>query len=451
MTSQNPQEFSNWYDSFIKQYGVLPDFDVKTWHNNVENNHKEIRERLGGIQKVVKCELKQSEHPVVEDFLIYPSYLLLYRIIPDFFEQEKCTLSRLCCPIDTLDHNIKWGKQILRYAKKISLSEEKLKEIEVILAKLGEIWATTKIATTTLYLVLDTSAEAFCRLGYYEKDDGSCFANNGLNSIHKFMLGQTHNSFVGFVTNNGRYTDPDDVSGYCLVRFWGFYDHKNDIWHTCNTYPKTPDKHGSILKCMERGFNSLLDIEEVVVTPDILEVDGVYQNVNSSRSYSNKNLPETTININTDQLENYRKCLNCHVWSKDRGEIFQAVDNGHYCSACTARMRTCEFTKRKSVYSRYSCWFGNKQIHVSEPARKKYFALCEILNCRNHKSQMIKSDRGGYISKKALADSDIAADYKFCSNCKLIGSENKCLKCGTKDDSKRTRIQRMVQPILSEV
>ncbi len=439
---QSKKEFIDWMSKSGYDNGISST-RVGKWYDIVNERHEGIRKILGGVNKIIAIETEATPEPITPMKEIEPFIVELYAKIPKYFAEYGISNERFQYPILKKGNQskMKWGRHIQYWMTNIGcIPEDKQKEVNKIVSKMGEVWASTKIEKVKMYLNISTSPAAFARLGSYTIDHGSCFAPGGANYTHKFILGMSPNSFVGLVTNDEQEeTGPGDN---IKTRFWGFTDDEYNAFYTCNIYPRTPEKGATVLRCMELGFANLLNVDKIKRQDGAFSVAGVYFNrEESARIYHKPTFALKSGTVHTTNLSEIYLLMSCRKCNRHlaEDEVHEAVDQMYVCPRCASKATYCEYEKIKTFGPTYPAIMNGKKIQIAAVSISNYIFMRDITDGQYYlKKEMVTTDRNEWISK-ANAEKH---EYINCPVCMKVCSPNKtnCGYCSTKLKKEKEKV-----------
>jgi hypothetical protein len=343
--------------------------DISTWVDVVEQKHKTFRQFLGGLEKTIRVENDIVDQVGVPYNETEPLAKKIYYAINNFFTSSDIALASLCYPTYKQDERreTKWGKLLSAWMKKNKTPQEQVDIVNKAVSQLGELWAKYTNKQKEYYITFLTKPSDFIKIGHYGVDNGSCFATGNFNFIHKFMLGQTENSFVGLVS-----TTPN-VTNSVKTRFWGIADPSYKAFYTSNFYPRI--EQNSISAAIKKAFGELLDTK-VNSTDQKIKVKGIYHNKDDITYYTDDFLfpsDKICIEINTEGLDQHRQCLNCR---KTSHKPLEQIQQGHYCKVCAEAAWFCEFVGEKVMGARHSVIHNGRVMDVNGTIRSTKFEIC---------------------------------------------------------------------------
>lgn len=377
------------------------------WYDRCERVHAKM-EILSNPFTEVKVQLEKTDNEHVPEDDIYPIASKIDYYIPRYFSTYSMLPSHMIYP--TIPAGMKqggmgWGKHINTYMTRNNVSEENKKEVSKLLSKAGEVYAKFKTSKDTYYVYFMYSPQAFALLGHYSVDSGSCFRTGGLNEIHKFMIGQTQDSFVGMISKNRLANDNIEclLSFAPTMRFWGVLDSNSKIFNICNFYPRNPSEQGNVYKSINESIKTLIG-ESVGEAPGRFRATGIYCNPESPVVYHPKSVEigEETIIIpmNDKNLNKYRKCLKCGRQATSEDDVHQQIDYSHYCGTCAAKcVYVCELSGQKTMGELYNAYRQGKVIRVSKVSLNDHFRMC---NGRYHHIDDLVKVKNSYKLKDSL-------------------------------------------------
>lgn len=226
------KEFKDWYKEFSGRItGSRAPKDMDKWLDTIDANHERIRKLLGGdrLERTVSITFKSSALSGAE---CSDLYYKIYDILPNYFYTYNIGAYDLGSPVLISQRGIKTSKHILTYAKKQGITKERMADLEKIIASLGEKWANSKSTETTKVVSISTTPKAFCLIGKYGCDAGSCFAQGCFNQDKRYTFGAHPETFVVVIKKDN---NNDDVEGKDssknMVRMLGFLT-KDNIFNT---------------------------------------------------------------------------------------------------------------------------------------------------------------------------------------------------------------------------
>ncbi len=431
-TQVNKEKFLEWFE--VQHNGSYFD-NIRSWFNRTERNHKQLREFLGGVTKTIKSDIVETNVAADFDEVEKPS-CTIYTNIPKFFDNNGLSWPSMAKPVFILEGQkrpTKWTKAISQYMVKNKVSQDVQNIVNKQLSILGEVWSKYQSRKLTLYFTLTTHPKAFVSIGHYGNvDNRSCFKLAGVNEIHKFMIGQTKNSFVGLVSSKPidfeeQYSFGSDV----LTRFWGIADPSFKAMYTFNNYPKTPKYEGSVLKCILEGFSNVLGDAAELRENGKVRPYGVYFNDESDKAYHASdfvwpNEEPIKIQIDSDHLEVYRKCVKCHARATKEKTVDQ-IEFGHYCQECIKRYSwKCGLTGELTVTEPNQVWINDVVVNVGYYAYIKHCERCFLSNKLYLKTDLAPwLNSAGYVHPKTA----IAMGKVQCENCRKFRNPNQNCVC----------------------
>ncbi len=412
------QSFNAWMDDFHNKHrGLKP---PKKWFENVENSHSEIRNRLGGINKIIPVQLDEIQIPI--DFSeIKEEITKLAYLIPGYFIQYKFEFGKLCVPlIPSGDfQGMRWGKHIQTWMKKDGLKTQEnvdASKVNNVLSTLGEKWSRCKTEKNSLEVCISTDPKAFASLGYYGPDRDSCFKQKGQNQLHKYILGQFKNSYVVLV---GKSIDPDIAKNDNVVsRLWGIANDDMSVWNVCNVYSQPRFPEGSIHQAIEKAFSTIIGVKKAKKASGKLKIAPVYQNkvINWSLFDPKIEFNPQVFDVPTGNgLEKLKYCKNCKDLFGQDHELNVADITYYLCDNCLYIAKKCEYSGSLTLNPLISAYDKNeKPIWISSNlVSLNVFAHCSVTNCYFLTENLKPLNELAYISEMAIR----AYNYKKCPNC----------------------------------
>jgi hypothetical protein len=122
------------------------------------------------------------------------------KILPKYYADYNNTINEasFCREKLTICNKVAGSKHIMTYAKRQKLSEDKLNEINKLVASLGQLHQKNKANPNQNFMTVSTDPKAFCLIGKYAGEGNySCFAQGAnFNGDKKYAWGAHPNSFV---------------------------------------------------------------------------------------------------------------------------------------------------------------------------------------------------------------------------------------------------------------
>jgi hypothetical protein len=243
--------FADWYQKFSDKhklhygYAELVPKDYKAWYEQVEANHKKIRQELGGIRHNYRIDLVGGQSAPDQTKLNYIVFEIL-RYAPKFLEKTGTTLDIFTKGI--MPNGQKIGRAISAYVREYwdgtlesynkQYIEVYVKTVQTLLAKLGDLLANSETKDETIVATVTTAPKAFILIGHYGPDEVSCFRHGGQNAHHKYNFGARPETFVVLIkTTNSRMPESED-SKTTRARMLGWYNPNDKIVNFCNFYTR---------------------------------------------------------------------------------------------------------------------------------------------------------------------------------------------------------------------
>lgn len=286
MSNQTYSDFLEWFKKFNQRWCDTAITPNKQWFENVENSHDLVREKIGGVSIEKIVSVKQQNGPADRDLgmkVIQELENCLTTSIYGTGFVQSLQLSNinkedLLYPTITIGtHNsMKTSKFLSRLMSKYSRNYD---EYQDKISDMGKLWAKSKSKNATYQIELNTTAEAFVKLGHYDVDHDSCFKQNGGNKYDKLLLAQHKDTFIVTIKEKGKY----------IARGWGFYNNKSSVFNVCNLYLGKGVKEGDVLAALREFFKQLLGCEEINIHESKISVEiDVYQNPWGNFSFTDK-------------------------------------------------------------------------------------------------------------------------------------------------------------------
>jgi hypothetical protein len=363
----------------------------KTWFDLVQENHSELRKRIGGVSltKTVKIQSKQgkankknSDNIInqiseivpnldycLKDFGLDRGALLLPYISIHSHNQNRTGKFLL----DVLTNHIysTYDRQTARYIypeetrSRTGSYEENKAKLNILISKLGSEWAKAKSKTAEFEITLSTAAMDFLNLGHYEVDIDSCFGQNGDREEDKALLGQNKNTFVIIIKNKEQ----------IIARTWGFVDSKFTIYNTCNLYLGKYVQQGDIIEALKVFFAGLLDKDanDIFLHENFVDIDdSVYRNDYGIYSFSaEEKIKYQLLEIDEYDIKRGYTCEGCGTVYDYDGE-FDRIDGELRCLGCVDKANYCDHSCSYTYEDLIQVKEQYGSIHVKQEFAKFY-------------------------------------------------------------------------------
>jgi hypothetical protein len=432
------QEFSNWYSSFLEDYGgVVVDGN---WFARYEANHKNLQKFLGGISKTETVEVQLQEVPKIPEQLLVPYVNDLYRLIRGYFSEYNIDYLSMAFPnvSNPKFKNMKWGKHISTWMERSDVPEQTKISVNKILSKMGELWANAKIEYGKFDVTITTDPRAFIRIGtYYNTDTGSCFRPGSSNQIHKYIIGQSKNTFVGFVTHPG-YVLEFNKSIQPVSRFFGFANDDFDRFTLFNMYPNHHNVDPRHLKCTDIFFHKLLGESTTNFVERRAYVRNIYLNPKPIRTYFNKNNPITKkeiLDCDVENLKEHKRCVSCVQAHPD----IRTFDGQDYCPNCSRNAVQCDWSGEMTMRTFPARNYDNKNINVSNRFAED-FEVCQATDLHYPKDTFVETCAKHRVSSLSMTyhgAQKCASCNRFMFDCNSRRSISECPTCAKKVNKKK--------------
>ncbi len=336
-------DFKSWYEDFESKHSHS-DLANEAWFDKVQEQHQAIRELIGGIRLGRKVNL-QAAQDAADEKACKPLFAQLENILPTIRSNiPDENMNKLLMPTISLGSHkaLRTGKAINSWASNILHNDRnkaaKLKQVNNIVAKLGQYWARSRTDNVEHDVLLTTSARAFALLGHYGPDGDSCFKQGSGNQHFKYNLAQCENSYVLLIKN---------AKSRNIARMWGFPSKKFDVFNICNVYFKEGVQEGNMIETLKSFFGSILktNIDEMRMFENKIDVgEEVYQNDYGNWSFTALDKIGHQV-LNTDHLG--FKCPHCDE-KYDNQEDWGEVDEEMVCENCVDKANICDISDKRS-------------------------------------------------------------------------------------------------------
>lgn len=416
MTIEEYQEYRNWAGNPIDHLVAS-----KKWFDYVDKIHEPIREKLGGVNKIIPLEISGIDRPVQFNNIDSITYQLLLKI-PKYFFEYRLTRNKFIEQMvlePRLNKHVKWGKHIQHWMQSQSIDPETQKEVVQLVSKLGGIYANTKNMKTKMEVEITTHPMAFAKIGRYGVDPQSCFNQGKCNQHHKYILAEFPNSYVILMRESGR----------IMARLFGVATLDFNAWSAMNLYRDQYAHMGTLIQGLHLTFNNLLG--PVKCHDNAISIPLIYQNKDINYVYTKIDDGRTTwrFDIPSYHIGIY-KCYQCNIaMMSDEGTAIEGII---CCPECMDKLHTCEYSNKKTRYNLVEAINADgKVLKVSSILIGKVFFPCGISKKYYHVSLM-ETVGGRPISKAAL----IQGGYIRCDSCghwtlKELFENGLCPRCNT--------------------
>jgi hypothetical protein len=404
----------------------FPKLALTNWLERCEVTHRNLRKKIGGVNQSYHITSNGKVNIDICSFgTIKTEADELYTLIPAFFDlnvYDHEDLVRPHIPYGKFQGQ-KWGKVINQYI--LRKKGKPNQRINDLLAIIGEKRYKHSEIEYDYWIHILTHPLAFMGLGHNRNIDlGSCFAYKGLNDIHKHILGQTEDTFIGFITS--KQTDVNDYECHTegARRFYGIYDHQDNVVHISNIYPQ--ESLGNQQYALDKWASNFLELEKAVKTINKVRLIGVWQNVGTI-TYANNGDFSYRVEFDDTDLVQYRRCMKCrHI----KPDLVLCDKNYLSCSDCLTRLGAvpCEYSGRMT-FNYLSTAFDedDEAIKICQDIRDERFFLNQDDNYYYLNEIKVLTDDGDYIPKTRVKN------YNQCSRCERYchKDHNICLNCET--------------------
>jgi hypothetical protein len=268
------ENFLKWFEKFTSKYTGYKPKDPADWYDRVIHKHKKIEKILpkNGLNVIIDLPQQENGAPPND---VYPIINEIVAILPNYF-YDYPTMNKQSFLIPTLkfDREISGTKHIMTYAKRKKTPEDKLKKLGVHISKLGEIWAKTKSKKLQKHITLTFNPKAFCLIGLFGMDSGSCFSQASFNSDKKYAFADYESSFMVISHKDANFDSELEegnkgIDGRMMAVLTG---DKYDILNSTNGkgYLQRPN----IQFYIESMYRGLFDTDKVVSTPNMISYSG---------------------------------------------------------------------------------------------------------------------------------------------------------------------------------
>lgn len=398
-------------EQFINYYKNSPlfdqNFDVEKWYETSVEAHKELTQYFGGTEVTLDMETEQKK--VAPYNLVEKNHKTIYTLIPDYF--KKYYVSSSCWAGGIHLSGIFEGKRISstisRWMTSNKISRPTRDAVNNELSETGKIIRMFLSSRPKAKIKITWDPYYFTRLGSTSVDQGSCFRDNSTNRVHKYILGQSENTFIGLINEEGT---NEDGAIKCHTRFWGILKPEQFMFVT-NKYSTDIGSADQII--FDAAKILLKADKESIYKNTQNEVGGVWTNSDGyCLSKINNNIDTW---LNTSGLDKYRRCFKC----SSLGDLFAGERNYLYCTRCAMQMRRCEFSGVYCV-SLYAVFNEDDiQMSVCSSVLHKHYTRCSASGKYYKKELVTQLGKAGPISDVTIRKLSL----KQCPLCLLFVSE----------------------------
>jgi hypothetical protein len=418
--------FVDWHTSHIDcKYGRIFNH-IDQWYEKWKSSHASLLQEFGDTRVHKKIVIgSESEDNPASWIRVEKEIREIAALIPGYFDEYALGAIKMCYSKipDGKFAGMRWGTHIKHWMKKNKISPEIVKNVEINLSRLGDAWAKAKTTKETYSTLISIDPRDFARIGHYRADSSSCFKHGSTNHIHKYIIGQTPNSFLIFT--DVEETDVTDWESTFSVRAWGMFNADKTALIITNKYGASPKGSKKLDQCFDGIALELLGWQDSRRTTGKAIINGVWQNKDTVL-YTPANEPEpSSIEFKMDStgLDSYRKCFKCGI---DTGQLHTAERNYQYCDICIASAYIDDFTGARFFNGRHLIYIDENTYRTASAATAESLArMCRYSRRYFLKELVVKDDRGYWINKY------LAETYFTCKTCELIATSNMCLKCGS--------------------
>jgi len=435
------EEFISYLNKFIERNGGYCPNNIDKWFYQVDKNHKDVREVLGGnsIQKFYK--LTAVENPIDvksgDGGQIINEIEKLFPRIYEYLRKEDRSIFEYSTLAENNHNAIKVSKLIMKFAPRYFAEHfgtvqciANTKELEKLLSKLGEVWAKNRTNDCELEVTLSTNHKGFLLLGHYGVDDNSCFRQKSSSPKDKFILAQSPETFVISVSKEDKRTGKH----INVARAFGWYNKTTETFNLRNYYFRNGFQEGDFLELCKKLFSDLLG-EKCIQQEDITKITNseysawhFYQNNYGNWSFSKKEVGTQVCSLNYNGILCFR-CPRCQSDFKS-DSAFQNIDDDSYCPYCAKQANVCELTKTKTFKNLVEILDpSNRFVFVLEIIAKEY-SSCDICNIISANLEHIKNSN--------VCTNCLETNFTTCDICKTniiddqiedFGDNSVCTEC----------------------
>lgn len=404
--SETYEQFSEWYSKFITKHGGYQPCFLKQWWNECNISHDNLRKILGGVRKEVDISLEAGQNKIPIEELKQVTDKLI-QTVPEFFRNTGWTEETLRLPIiqDGTHNAHKVSKTLTASLNGLKKGTPQHQAMQEFINTLGTLWARHRTNKIDFHVNMSTSPRAFVLLGHYDADADSCFRQNSERTNNKYMLAQTHDSFVLLLTRKN-HKDIDRT----VARLFGIFDPDKNVFHFSNYYAMPGINEGDVIHTISTFLELITghkyeSIEESLVTFD----KSIYHNPYGRWSFRRNNSEPTAyrVIVNQNGVSSFT-CFKCG-YRDSYSDRYRIVDDSICCSECTSKANSCDLTGQKTYKELIQYCDNNGNIYMVHPDVAKEFKSCPNCECKCYDTK----EENGIV---------------FCLNC--ADEFNTCDMCG---------------------
>lgn len=340
----NFEDFKTWHADFLDRHSGYSPKNINVWWHRVESSHKKLRDFIGGIRVIKEYTLKAHQNPASPED-VYPIVDEILKLVPNYLADYGYSKDVFLRPtIEQGSHNvIKVAKHVRIYCDSFHRNNINrhlvLAELDKKLSILGEVWAKCRTSDSKLEITLSTSPRSFALLGHYGPDADSCFRQGSDKTQHKWVVGQTADTFVVTI---GQWNDKKNKYTN-VARCFGYTNKDYSVFNFANYYYSPGFNEGDAVGIIRQLLTDLWGSDPVFYEEKSVIYD-IFHNPYGRWTFSQYKNPIPTQELHP-LLSNILRftCPNCGYEDKS-DKYWGEVDDDIVCQECTSHAFVCEVT-----------------------------------------------------------------------------------------------------------
>ena len=436
----NPEEFKLWYKKFLDKHGGFSPTNLDLWIDRVNSNHEFIRSVMGADLVSLEIELEEYQNAISDDMAAM-YYTQMSDIIGGFDGMTRYLkgdifemLKRPTYNAGTHD-SIKTAKHIRQCLERYAADYQSSTwfstvwvKLEAVLSKLGEEWSKARTKNGKYHVTISTTPKAFALLGHYKTDVDSCFRQNGSSQQDKYCVGQSNNTFVITVAENGTN----------IIRAFGCLDRPTKTVHLANQYYLPGVCEGDAIEIFKKSFSKAFNVEYRYSESTIWPRDRAIVFINEKFGRCTFIPPSVAYLDDVDRprmdtnLIKVWRCQICHSDLQEKHMFHNVVDDFVLCECCIEAAKPLFNSNKRTLKPtiEYEDENGNEifLLITEEEKHQKYIKTCEcgvtfisagdVKECFYCKSDTCSCD----ICGKACKENKLNCidDFDTCDECAVL-------------------------------
>jgi hypothetical protein len=284
-----------------------------------------------------------------------------------------------------------------------------LKRLDKALSGLGAVWARSKTSDSELDVTLSTSPRGFALLGHYGPDQDSCFRQGSDKTQHKYILGQSKNTFIITISK----FNPKKNKFTNVARCMGFANNSFNTFNLANYYFSHGFSEGDGLEAIRLFFEDIWKKESTLIEGKV-HIETIFHNKYGNWTFV-KGKESTEIGrqvLNTDIMNillfNCPKC----GYESGSGNNWNEVDDILVCHRCCSKANKCDISGELTFSTLVPLVDKSGGMKFISPKVADKYLKCD--GCKMHAEEL----------------DDVGNNNKLCSDC-LENGYTQCDECET--------------------